>query len=295
MTVPAVSVRSLTAAAPGEEAGNTSQVTNQMLNAGTIISASNPLLKDVRRAVRQGGLTSDGCAVAGTFHLLEEALRSPCEVRVVFATESARAAVDGLALGRIRVVTLADKLLQSISGAETAQGVIALVKPRAWTLEELLAGAPLVMVLDGVQDPGNAGVIARAAEAFGSTGALFLEGTASPHNPKTLRASAGSLFRLPWVAGLTAAHARAALESHRLALYAAVPPRPGGVWRSPPEADFNRPCALIIGSEARGVSAELRAPATEVAIPTVAVESLNAAVAAGILLYEARRQRTARA
>jgi TrmH family RNA methyltransferase len=265
-----------------------------MPNTGTISSAGNPLLKEVRRAARQGGLTADGCLVADTFHLLQEALRSPCEVKVVFATQAARALVERLPLGAARVVILGDKLLQSISSAATAQGVVALVKPRAWNMDELFEGVPLLAVLDGLQDPGNAGAIARTAEAFGATGMLLLGGTASPHNPKTLRASAGSLFRLPWVAGITAAEARAQMERRHLALYAAAPAREAEPGRSPAQADFSRPCALIVGSEAHGVSAELRASATHVAIPTVAVESLNAAVAAGILLYEAHRQRTAR-
>jgi TrmH family RNA methyltransferase len=172
---------------------------------------------------------------------------------------------------------------------------MALVKPREWKLEELFGASPLVVVLDGLQDPGNAGAVLRAAEAFGATGALLLRGTASPYNPKTLRAAAGSLFRLPLVYGMEAAAARAALAARQVALYAAVPARRDGTSRSPAEIDCKRPCALIIGSEARGVGQELRAAALAVSIPTVAVESLNAAVAAGILLYEARRQRTMRA
>lgn len=266
-----------------------------MPKAETISSAANPLLQDVRSAVRRGGLTADGWAVAETVHLLDEALRSPCEVKVVLAAESAREAVNRRrGLNGVRVVELADKLFQSISGTQTAQGLMALVKPREWKLEELFGAAPLVVVLDGLQDPGNAGAVVRAAEAFGATGALLLQGTASPYNPKTLRAAAGSLFRVPFLHGMEPAAARAALEAHGLALYAAVPVRHGAASRSPSEADFRRPCALIIGGEARGVGRELRSAALDVSIPTVAVESLNAAVAAGILLYEARRQRTVR-
>jgi len=266
-----------------------------MPRAEIITSAANPLLKDVRRAVQRGGLTGDGWAVAETFHLLEEALRSRCEVKMVLAVESAQAAVSRLdGLDGVRVVALADKLFQSISGTETSQGVMALVKPREWKVEELFGGSPLVVVLDGLQNPGNAGAIVRAAEAFGATGALLLPGTASPYNPKTLRAAAGSLFRVPFLHGMQPAAARTILEAHGVALYAAVPARRGGISRSPAETDFKRPCALIVGSEARGVSEELRAAAADVSIPTVAVESLNAAVAAGILLYEARRQRTMR-
>jgi RNA methyltransferase, TrmH family len=261
----------------------------------TISSAANPLLKEVRRAIARGSLTPQGLCVAETFHLLEEALRSDCDVKTVLAAESVRSAAEAHVrrLAGIKVAILPDGLLQSVSGTESSQGVMALVKPPEWTIDQLFRGRPLVVVLDGVQDPGNAGAIVRAAEAFGATGALFLKGAASPYNPKTLRASAGSLFRLPFLAGVEPALARAALRQHRVELYAGVPAHPGGTVRSLSDLDLTRPCGLIIGNEARGVSAELRAAATDISIPTVGVESLNAAVAAGILLYEARRQRAA--
>jgi TrmH family RNA methyltransferase len=141
----------------------------------------------------------------------------------------------------------------------------------------LLRGTPLVVVLDGVQDPGNAGAILRAAEAFGATGAVFLHGTVSASNPKCLRASAGSAFRLPIVTEIPA----------DLALYAADPRAKLPVS----QAHLGVACAIVIGGEGSGVRPELAARATGVKIPTTTVESLNAAVAAGILLYEARRQR----
>jgi TrmH family RNA methyltransferase len=257
----------------------------------TITSAANPLLKDVRRAIVRGGLTSEGWCVAETFHLLEEALRSDCEVKTVLAAESVRSAAEGhvRGLGRIKIVVVPDSLLNALSGTETSQGVIALVKPLEWKLEQLFRGCPLVTVLDGLQDPGNCGAIVRAAEAFGATGVIFIKGTASPYNPKTLRASAGSLFRIPFLHGVDAALARAALQQNRVELYAGVPARSG--VRSLAQVDLGGRCGLIIGNEARGVGGELRAAALDVAIPTVGVESLNAAVAAGIMLYEARRQR----
>jgi TrmH family RNA methyltransferase len=264
-----------------------------MPRAETITSAANPLIKDVRRAIVRGGLTEQGWCVAETFHLLEEALRSDCEVKTVLAAESVRSAAQAHVrrLSGIKVLVLPDQLFQSLSGTETSQGVMALVQPPVWSLEQLFRGRPLVVVLDGLQDPGNAGTIIRAAEAFGATGALFLKGTVSPYNPKTLRASAGSLFRLPFLHGMDPALARAALQQNRVELYAAVPARAGVRALGLSESDLTGPCGLIIGNEAHGVSGELRAAAFDLSIPTVAVESLNAAVAAGILLYEARRQR----
>jgi TrmH family RNA methyltransferase len=258
----------------------------------TIASAANPLIKDVRRAIGRGGLTSQGWCVAGTVHLLEEAMRSGCRVRQVLAAESAREQLPPL--DGIKLAILPDGLLQKVSGTETSQGVIALVKPPVWKLEQLFHGCPLVVVLDGLQDPGNAGAIVRAAEAFGATGILFLKGSASPFNPKTLRASAGSLFRVPYLHGVDATLARAALEQNKVELYASVPARAGAAIRPIAEVDLTARCGLIVGNEAHGVSDALRSAALDVSIPTVGVESLNAAMAAGILLYEARRQRAVR-
>jgi TrmH family RNA methyltransferase len=141
------------------------------------------------------------------------------------------------------------------------------------------------VVLDGVQDPGNAGTIVRSAEAFGATGVLAIKGTVNLFNPKSLRASAGSLFRLPYVQGCEVEMALTALAG--MAGYATV------VTGGQPigEADFTVPAAVIIGSEARGVSQAWRDASRSVMIPTSGVESLNAAVAASIVLYEASRQR----
>ena len=288
-----------------------------------LTSPAKPLLKDVRRALARGGLTGQGYLVAETFHLLEEALRSDIDIKMVLTAESVHSAVRDHVrrLPGIRVAVVDDAVFRKLADTESSQGVITLAAPPMWKLEHTLRGQSLVVALDGVQDPGNAGSIVRAAEAFGATGVLFTKGTVSPFNPKTLRASAGSLFRLPFVYGLDAELARAALQQRQIAVYATMPPVgrapwsaagplaglsapatnsrallegwPGGQPRTggaaPP--DLRQKCALVIGSEAHGVSEPLRSGAIGLTIPTVGVESLNAAVAAGILLYEARRQR----
>ncbi len=239
----------------------------------------------------RGGLTDDGWCVAESFHLLEEALRSERDVPVVIAAESVRDTVERHISGlkASRIVVLVDTLFQTIASTETSQGVMALVRPPEWSINQLFRGQSLVVVLDGVQDPGNAGAIVRAAEAFGATGVMFLKGTVSPNNPKTLRASAGSLFRVPLVAGIDAPLACASLRQHKVDLYAAMPFT--GSEKMARDVDFNRRCAIVVGSEGRGVSKELQGIAEDIAIPTIAVNSLNAAVAASVILYEARRQR----
>jgi TrmH family RNA methyltransferase len=252
------------------------------------------LVKSVRRAIARGTLTEEGLCVAESFHLLEEALRSDCPVQVVLAARSVMSVVEkhvnGLA--GVRVAVLPDALFESIAGTESSQGVIALVAPPAWVLGQLFRSRSLVVMLDGVQDPGNAGTIVRAAEAFGATGVMFLKGSASAFHPKTLRASAGSLFRIPFVHSIDADLARAACRQNKVDIYAGVPRSNENHVKTLTGADLTRQCALIIGSEGRGVSKQLRAGAIDLAIPTVGVESLNAAMAASVILYEAHRQRS---
>lgn len=259
------------------------------LTSRKITSAKNPLLREVRRALTRGELTADGYCIVETFHLLEEAIRSNRPIRAVLAAESVGTAVaahvKGLRHTQVQVVP--DELFQAVVSTESAQGVIALVEPPSWTVDELFRGTSFVLILDGVQDPGNAGTMVRTAEAFGATGAMFLKGSVSPFNAKTLRASAGSLFRLPFLHTVDADVARAALQQRRVDVYAAAPRGE----KTLQQVDLTRRCALLVGSEAHGVSAKMRGCALDVRIPTAGVESLNAAVAASVILYEAARQR----
>jgi TrmH family RNA methyltransferase len=249
------------------------------------------MLKEVRKAILRGTLTVDGFAVAESFHLLEEALRSDCEIGAVFAAESVKSAVERHVGGlkNIRVMVLPDELFHTISATEASQGVLALVKPPSWTLEQLFRGQALAVILDGIQDPGNAGTMVRAAEAFGATGVVFLKGTVSPYNPKCLRASAGSIFRVPLVPAMDDQLLLAAVHQKKIEMFALTPQ--GAVELG--ECNFSGKCAIVVGSEGRGVSERLRAKSTDIRIPTVGVESLNAALAAGIALYAARKQRMA--
>src|ERR1700735_3760311 len=193
----------------------------------TPLSARNPLLKDIRKAISRGNLTEDGLAVAESFHLLEEALRSDCEIPAVFAAESVRTAVESHVRGlkKTRIHVLPDDIFRSLSATESSQGVMALVRPPKWSVDQLFRGHALTVVLDGVQDPGNAGAVLRAAEAFGATGVAFLKGTVSPYNPKCLRASAGSIFRVPVAAALDPQLFLAAVEQRKIALFSLMPKR----------------------------------------------------------------------
>jgi len=242
-------------------------------------SGKNPLIKDVRRAADRGTLTEQGYAVAEGRHLYEEALTSGLEIGGVFIAEDAAQEVDH----DLPLYVLPRVLFKEMATTETSQGIITLVRPYEFGLHEVFTGT--TMLLDGIQDPGNAGAIVRATEAFGGGGAVFLKNTVSPFNPKCLRAAAGSLFRLPFVNHPQAEAVHEAIAKHEVTLYAAMTDAKLSIQ----EVDWSKPSAVLIGSEGRGVSADWSSRATPIRIPTQKVESLNAAIAASVILYEARR------
>ena len=248
----------------------------------TITSAANPLLKDIRKAQEQGRATAAGLLVAEGPHLLDEALRSELPIRLLVIA-------DGTAHAQYkanRVVTVPDAVFRTIAGTGTPQGLLGLVEPPPRSLAGVLQ-AGFVLVLDGIQDPGNAGTIARAAEAFGA-GLLFVKGAVNPDHPKVLRASAGSLFRVPCFRSGDAAETLSILSGSG-PLWAAVTGTAGVPFLA--DIDLTPPCAVVIGSEGRGVSPPLRSAARLFTIPTRGVESLNAAMAATVILYEAAAKR----
>jgi TrmH family RNA methyltransferase len=222
----------------------------------------------------------------------------------------------------VPIVSLNPAVFASAVETESPQGIAALVEPPHFSLADALAAPnPLIVVAAALQDPGNFGTLIRSAEAFGASGVIALPGTVDVWNSKALRASAGSAFRVPVIAEKSAT-AFAALAEHRIPLLAAVPgavPASADSDATGPdstdpdstgsdstdhdatgpaaipctEADLTGPIAILIGNEGAGLSSELLERADQrIAIPTPGpVESLNAAVAASILLYEAARQR----
>ena len=164
----------------------------------------NALVKELRAAFAHGELTPDGyCAIEG-MRILEEAIRSGLKFKAVFFRTSAENRAERLLpqlAAHVETLLLPDKLFASAVPSETPQGVAALVRCKPFKLEDVLAKAKAgpLLAIAGVQDPGNLGTILRSAEAFGAGGVLLGEGTVSPFNSKVIRASAGSVFRLPIV------------------------------------------------------------------------------------------------
>lgn len=259
-----------------------------------VLSPQNALIKQVRRAFQRGELTPGGeCAVEGV-RLVEEAIRSGLHLTAVLFSESGRARAARLLpqlAARVETLLLPDKLFTSVVPSETPQGVAALVRLKSYAFNDLLADdghTPLLVAVAGLQDPGNLGTILRSAEAFSATGVLLAERSVSPYNSKAVRASAGSLFRIPLVQQeLTAALPM--LRERGLRLLATSSHKGTALY----QAQLTRPVALLVGGEGAGLTHDIMSQVDEViAIPhSPQVESLNAGVAASIVLYEAARQR----
>ena len=268
-------------------------------------SKQNSRLKDLRRALTHPNREAhtpagrDVRALAGIEgpNLLEEALRAGLCVSCVFVAQGAEHLLDGLELpAQTEVLLVPRELLDSALSTETPQPIAALVEPPNWTWPDILTGRgnrrPLIVVLAGLQDPGNLGTILRSAEAFGATAVLSLPGTVSAWNPKALRASAGSAFRLPLLS-VDAENSFARLREAGVKIWTTAVPTAANGAQPAGRIDLAWPVALVIGNEGNGVPAELAAHADgAVTIPCPGpVESLNAAIAASILLYEASSQR----
>jgi len=290
-------------------AGKVSPTPAQLRGAETLASRENRWLKRFRAALRGGQASAGGYVGVEGARLVEEILRSGLAVEAVLASTSGERYLERLEQWiepGVRVLRTSDRLFAGVADTQTPQGVAALVRPRPAAFDDLVRGLPHVIVLVGVQDPGNVGTILRAAEAFGATGAATCAsgstGSANPLAPKALRASAGSALRLPVIHGVAVPILLAQLRIAGVRLYAASPERrkaPAGTQPvfSPWEADLRGPAALLVGNEGAGLPAEVERSADAlVRIPLAAdVDSLNAAVAASVLLYEAARQRGVRA
>jgi TrmH family RNA methyltransferase len=259
-----------------------------------IRSRSNPLVKRLRALKRQGA--DDLLLVEGP-KLLEEAMAAGLTLVEAAASPRLLRRAGGRELmgaveTRCPVRLLDDDLLASLAEVEATQGVLALAKRPRFEEARALAGCPLVLVAVGVQDPGNLGALLRTAEAAGASGAWLTGGSADAFSWKALRGSMGSAFRLPHFRVRAASAAVERLRRAGLRLVGAA----AGTAAPYDQADLRGPLALFVGAEGSGLPAEVQdALDARVAVPMAGgVESLNVAVAAGVLLFEAARQRQAR-
>jgi TrmH family RNA methyltransferase len=258
-------------------------------------SRANPVFKRLR-ALKARGIRPEGelCLLEGP-KLVEEALTAGvriAEAVTASAAEERPAVAKTLAALRargVRVRRLSEKLVAALSEAESTQGLIALGHRPVFEEARLFDDVPLILVAVAVQNPGNLGALLRSAEAAGATGAYLTEGCADPCSWKALRGSMGSAFRVPQVRGLSPGEVLDRLENRGVPALAATA---DGEMRYD-EADLAAPVAFVLGAEGAGLPPEVaRRAAARLRVPLPSsVESLNVGVAAGLLLFEAARQR----
>jgi TrmH family RNA methyltransferase len=252
-----------------------------------ISSRTNPRVKQLRAAFSGNPKISDGLIAIEGEHLLEEALRSGIALRTVFLTSDRQAPSQ---LSRdTEIIRLSEDVFSSVAETRSSQGIAALIEPVMYSIRDMFQiPTPLILICAGLQDPGNLGTLIRSAEAFGASGVLTSSGTVSPWNQKALRASAGSVFRVP-----VAVASQEEIGKLGIRLLAAVGSQRSDVL-SAQDADLRQPCAIMIGNEGSGLTDEwLQLATARVTIPCPGpVESLNAAIAGSLLLYEASRQRS---
>lgn len=276
-----------------------------------ITSRQNAIVKRFRELARSSRVVTPDATPKGGHaidvlldgeHLVQEALL--CDIRVEIAAFSDKQLANVLSpVARIakdvkkrggRVLAVPDPVLAAMSPVQHPSGVVAIAKARPADVRVVLstvADLPLVLILAGLQDPGNVGAIVRAAAGFGASGIVAIEGSANPFSWKALRGAMGATFRIPVAARGTLAEVIPAAREEKVRIVAAVPR--GGTPL--PDLDLREPTALVLGSEGAGISDAVRATVQQtVSIPMRApVESLNVAIAAAVILYEASRQRRA--
>jgi TrmH family RNA methyltransferase len=257
---------------------------------------SGSLLTTIRDLHRRRGRERRGLALAEGVRLVEEALAARVPIRGAAVAPGLEGTPRGTALksalerAGVRLEPVSDPELEALADTEHPQGVVAVLEPPRWRLEDITPAPDRpILVLDAVQDPGNVGTILRTALGLGGAGVVALKGTAELHNPKVLRGSMGALFRLPAVATDAPAYLAWAATAGVETWLTAADGDPLG-WGTGP-ARARAPVALVLGNEGAGVGSALSGAAhRRVAIPLDrGVESLNVAVAAGILLYEVAR------
>jgi RNA methyltransferase, TrmH family len=260
-----------------------------------LTSRRNPIVARAKAAAR-GAL--DGAVLLDGAHLVADALDRGIRVRdaIVDSQRLDRPEigrlVDRLARAGVEVTAATPVVMAAVSPVRSASAIVALADRPSIAADDVYSGrAPLVVVAVNVQDPGNVGAVIRVAEAVGATGVVMAGASADPFGWKALRGSMGSALRLP-VAVCGESAIVAELRQHRCRIIATTPR--GG--RSPFDVDLTGPIALAIGGEGAGLPESILSAADErVTVPMQPpVESLNTAVTAAIVLYEALRQRTSR-
>ncbi len=272
--------------------------TAKLIRFSMIISKDNAQVKEIRQ-LKQAKVrrTRREYFVEGV-RLVEEALRHSGEIlKIVYSPklEETERGVQLLSLGRQKMpraewLFVSDAIMGTISDTQSHQGILAVLEKREFRWKDLLQKKGILLLLYELQDPGNLGTIFRVADAGGATGIILSEGSIDPYNPKGVRASMGSLWQIPFLAEQRMEEAFEHLRSAGYRILAANIREAPSFW----EINFSEPTAILFGQEGGGLPRSLiQAADGSLAIPMHArVESLNVAMAAGLVVYEALRQKT---
>jgi len=265
-----------------------------------ITSQSNPKIKDLRLLKQAKHRQARGEYFIEGVRLVEEAFGSAQAARqIVYSPrlENTPRGASLLSLAKKKYSSIdwfyvSDEVLDSLSDTQAHQGILAVLRKKECGWEDLRKREGLILLLCELQDPGNLGTIFRVAEAGRAAGLVLTRGTLDPYNPKAVRASMGSLFRLPFLTDQDSGEALQTLRSLGYRIFSAVVEEGTSLW----EADFSRATAVLFGQEGAGLPpALIEETDARLTIPmNPGVNSLNVAVSAGLVVYEAYRQYTVR-
>lgn len=252
----------------------------------TITSKDNPTYKKALKLTKKKYRDETGLYLLEGIKPLEDALNTGTSVRTIFLRDGEQAKKS---FPEEVTVILERELFDKLSETRTSQGVIAVAEKKIFSYEafaEAVSGGN-ILIMDRLQDPGNIGTIVRTAEAAGYSGIVMISGSGDVYGPKVVRAAAGSLFRMPIINVRRAAEIAELVKRLGKKLVVTCPDTELSCF----EADMTEDIALVIGNEGQGVSEELiNASHIKVKIPMEgSIESLNAAVAAGILMYQSHK------
>ncbi|MDP4094112.1 MAG: 23S rRNA (guanosine(2251)-2'-O)-methyltransferase RlmB [Bacillota bacterium] len=259
-----------------------------------ITSSQNPLVKEVKALKSKKARDESNSFFIEGIRLVEEALKEDIEIKKIFLSESflsdksSDLLISQIEQKKLDTFLLTDNILKDISDTENPQGVLAVLKIRNCSLD-IIKGNSFVLLLEAIQDPGNLGTIIRTADAAGADAVVMSKGCVDLYNPKVLRSTMGSVFHIPVCYNLDMEDTIVALKNKGIKVYAA---HLSGE-KSYVEEDYTKGCTFIIGNEANGITEDSAKKADvllKIPMPGRA-ESLNASIAAGVLMYEVVRQR----
>lgn len=265
---------------------------NNMLE---ITSVKNPLIKEIKSLYRKKERMKNKSFIIEGIKMLEEAINYNYHVQNIVYTDQLLNTKDGTGFfEKIKLldnlVYVPDNVFKEISDTENPQGVLGIGRFEYKNIEEISDNErPFLLFLDGVQDPGNLGTIIRTADAFNADGIIITEGCVDPYNPKVVRATMGSIFRVPLFYISDSMDELMKLKDMNIQVYSTSLDGSIPIY----DADFNNGFVLVIGNESKGVSEEVFSMSDKlIKIPMPGkAESLNAGVAASIIMYEVMKQR----